>query len=173
VSEPTFVRRQLALKHGATQALDPMQVVIPERVLEVTGGVGVDVAFDAAGVQQSLDAAIGSLRARGALVGVALWEETANVNMNLLVLKEITFMGMELELWRAVPTNERVVFSGVIAYDRVHPDLIIEAIAAKKIIGIEDLVTSKIAIEDVVEKGFQVLLNGNGTEGMRIWIIFC
>jgi threonine dehydrogenase-like Zn-dependent dehydrogenase len=95
VSEPASVRRQLALKHGATQALDPTQVNISDRALEITGGVGVDVAFDAAGVQKGLDAAIGSLRPRGVLVNVALWEEMANVNMNLLVLKEIIFMGME------------------------------------------------------------------------------
>jgi hypothetical protein len=43
---------------------------------------------------------------------------------------------------------------------------LIEAIAAKKITGIEDLITSKIAIEDLVEKGFLALLNGRGSEGI-------
>jgi hypothetical protein len=52
----------------------------------------------------------------------------------------------------------------VLAYDRVHPE-VIEAVAAGKFGGIEDLITAKIPIDDVVEKGFKALLNDKAAHG--------
>lgn len=54
--------------------------------------------------------------------------------------------------------------AGTAAYDRVHPELL-EAIGAGKIAGLEDLITSKIALEDVVEKGFRALLENRDAHG--------
>jgi threonine dehydrogenase-like Zn-dependent dehydrogenase len=93
VSEPTTLRRQTATKQGATHVLDSTSTSIPERVLELTGGVGVDIAFDAAGVQVTMDAAIASVRPRGTVVNVAIWEKPAIININLLVMKEIFVTG--------------------------------------------------------------------------------
>jgi (R,R)-butanediol dehydrogenase/meso-butanediol dehydrogenase/diacetyl reductase len=73
--------------------LDSTSTSIPERVLELTGGVGVDIAFDAAGVQVTMDAAIASVRPRGTVVNVAIWEKPAIININLLVMKEIFVTG--------------------------------------------------------------------------------
>ncbi len=42
---------------------------------------------------------------------------------------------------------------------------VIEALAAGKIRGIEGLITSRVAIEDVVEKGFRVLLKDKDAQG--------
>lgn len=42
------------------------------------------------------------------------------------------------------------------------------AVAARKIVGIEDLITSKIAIEDIIEKGFQALLNDKESQGKPV-----
>jgi hypothetical protein len=39
------------------------------------------------------------------------------------------------------------------------------AVAARKIAGIEDLITSKISIDDIIEKGFQALLNEKDSQG--------
>ncbi|KAF8064978.1 alcohol dehydrogenase GroES domain protein [Lyophyllum atratum] len=138
-SEPALLRRQQALKHGASHAFDPLHVDVPAAVMKATGDTGVDIAFDAAGVQPSIDAAIQSVRPRGTIVNVAIWEKPAALNMNAIVMKEI-------------------VLTGTAAYDRVHPELI-EAIAAGKIPGLEELITRKIALEDVVEKGFRALLD--------------
>ncbi|GLB39685.1 putative alcohol dehydrogenase GroES-like domain [Lyophyllum shimeji] len=138
-SEPALLRRQQALKHGATHVFDPLDMDVPEAVMKATRGVGVDVAFDAAGVQGSIDAAMQSVRPRGTIVNVAIWEKSASVNMNIIVMKEIHL-------------------TGTLAYDRVHPELL-EAVAAEKIPGLEELITSKIALEDVVEKGFRALLD--------------
>ncbi|KNZ79279.1 (R,R)-butanediol dehydrogenase [Termitomyces sp. J132] len=139
MSEPTVLRRQQALKNGATLSLDPLSVDVPEAVTKATGGIGVDIAFDAAGIQASLDTALHSVRPRGTVVNVAVWEKTATVDVNLFWTKEI-------------------FLTGSAAYDRVHPELL-EAVAAGKIPGIEDLITRRIALEDVVEKGFKALLH--------------
>lgn len=48
------------------------------------------------------------------------------------------------------------------AYNNAHP-VVIEAISRGEIQGIEELITDKIEIEDVVEKGFLALLDrGDG-----------
>ncbi|KAF8152928.1 alcohol dehydrogenase GroES domain protein [Crassisporium funariophilum] len=148
ISEPALIRRTLALKHGATHALDPLSLsasgspsvsAIPNAVLQATHGIGVDVAFDAAGIQASIDAALMSLRPRGIFVNVAIWEADPRISMNLILLKEITV-------------------TGTIAYSQIHPELL-EAVAAGKFQDVEELITSRIAIEDVVEQGFMALLN--------------
>jgi hypothetical protein len=46
----------------------------------------------------------------------------------------------------------------------VHPELL-EAMAAGKISGIEELITRRVAIEDVVEKGFLTLVNDKDSQG--------
>ncbi|RDB17389.1 (R,R)-butanediol dehydrogenase [Hypsizygus marmoreus] len=139
ISEPAVLRRQQALKHGATQAVDPINTTLLDVVKQATGGLGVDIAFDAAGVQATIDAAIASVRPRGTVVNVALWERNASIDMNTVLIKEI-------------------ILTGTLAYDRVHEELI-EALAAGKIKDVESLITSRVAIGDVVEKGFKALLN--------------
>lgn len=50
------------------------------------------------------------------------------------------------------------------AYDGVHSE-VLEAVAAGKIPNIEKLITRKIALEDVVEQGFETLLNDRDSQG--------
>lgn len=62
-------------------------------VAKATENSGVDIAFDAAGVQASLDTCISSVKTRGLVVNVAIWEQSPKVDMNLVVLREITITG--------------------------------------------------------------------------------
>lgn len=55
--------------------LDPTKDDIVARCLELTNKKGVDVTFDAAGVQPGLDQAVNSLKARGTHVNIAIWEK--------------------------------------------------------------------------------------------------
>ncbi|KAF9477659.1 alcohol dehydrogenase GroES domain protein [Pholiota conissans] len=153
VSEPASLRRELALKHGATIAIDPLTpsesgspspATVPTAALKATNGIGVDVAFDAAGLQASVDAALMSLRPKGTFVNVAIWEFDPKVSMNLILIRELNV-------------------TGTLAYTGIHPELI-AAIAAGKITGIEELITKKISIDDVVEKGILSLLNEKETQ---------
>jgi len=73
VSEPTEARRNQA-KDAATFALDPRNQNITEEVLKLTGGRGVDVTFDVAGVKPALEAAMGALKYGGTHVNIALWQ---------------------------------------------------------------------------------------------------
>ena len=63
MSEPALIRRQFALDHGATIVIDPSEpTAVVRAVMMATNGIGVDVAFDAAGSQAGIDAALPSLR---------------------------------------------------------------------------------------------------------------
>ncbi|KAJ3517081.1 hypothetical protein NLJ89_g735 [Agrocybe chaxingu] len=140
VSEPAQIRRELASKHGATLAIDPLNAAGPiaTAVVKATG-IGADIAFDTTGVQAAVDTALLSVRPHGVFVNVAIWEDNPRMNLNLVVRRE-------------------VMVTGSIVYRGDHPELL-EAVAAGKLQGLEDLITRKIAIEDVVEQGFKALIN--------------
>ena len=100
VAEPAALRRNLAIQHGATLAVDPTTSDITRTVLEATDDVGVDVAFDAAGLQSTIDAAINSVRANGTVVNIAIYDAGVKVgiDMNSVSLKQITLLGDRLLL---------------------------------------------------------------------------
>ncbi|CAA7263285.1 unnamed protein product [Cyclocybe aegerita] len=102
-------------------------------------GLGADIAFDTTGVQAAVDTALLSVRPHGIFVNVAIWEDSPRMNMNLVVRREI-------------------MVTGSIVYRGDHPELL-EAVAAGKLQGLEDLVTRKIALEDVVDQGFKALID--------------
>ncbi|KAH7913631.1 alcohol dehydrogenase GroES domain protein [Hygrophoropsis aurantiaca] len=139
VSEPTKRRRELAGEHGATIVVDPLTADVVEEVMKATDGKGVHIAYDAAGVQATMTAALLSVRARGKIVSVASWAKPAEVDFNTCLLKEITLMASN-------------------TYTGDHPDML-KAIAAGKFTGLERLITAKVSLEDVIEKGFKALIN--------------
>ncbi|KAF9456698.1 alcohol dehydrogenase GroES domain protein [Collybia nuda] len=139
ICEPTELRREVSVQHGATLALDPTATDITATVLAATHGAGVDIAFDAAGVQQSMDTCLYSVKTRGLIVSVATWEQVPKVDMNLMLLREIT----------VTATN---------SYTGIHPELV-QAVASGRLSGIEDLVTARVPLEEVVERGIKALLN--------------
>ena len=73
VSEPTEMRRKQIGKL-ADQVIDSKTEDVPARCLELTGGKGVDVVFDCAGVVPAMTAGFSALAVRGVYVNVAGWE---------------------------------------------------------------------------------------------------
>lgn len=74
VSEPAEVRRQ----HTADLAdhvFSPADVAIGDECRKLTGGGGVDIVFDCAGIPAGLDTALDALKPRGTYVNVAGWEK--------------------------------------------------------------------------------------------------
>ncbi|KAK7437222.1 hypothetical protein VKT23_018664 [Stygiomarasmius scandens] len=140
VSEPAQTRRETAFKHGAT-VLDVSKGSEPNllaaQLFSLTNGIGVDLAFDAAGVSFSIDLALKALKSRGKLIAVATWGKTAEVDLNVVLKKEI---------W----------IGGIFAYTGIHPELI-QTVADGKFKGLEELITKRVQLEDVVEKGVKVL----------------
>lgn len=70
VSDPVAERRDAAARFGATDALDPTADDVVAAVQQLTGGIGVDYAFDAAGGAALLEAGLQATRRGGTTVGV-------------------------------------------------------------------------------------------------------
>ncbi|PNI09406.1 2,3-butanediol dehydrogenase [Arthrobacter sp. AFG7.2] len=143
VSELTQARKEKATSSGvADHVLDPSQENVPARVLELTGGTGADVAFECAGVNAVLDTMLDAVRPGGVVVNVAIWGAPATVDMQKLVLKEIDLRG-------------------TIAYVRDHPAVIRMVQEGK--VDLKPFITGRIALEDLVEQGFDTLINHKDT----------
>ena len=94
VSEVSKTRGDYALAFGAHHVINPMTDDVVAKVKEFTGGLGADVAYDAAGVQPAVDTAFLALRARGMLVNIAIWEKRVQLSMNEIVFRERSYMGV-------------------------------------------------------------------------------
>jgi S-(hydroxymethyl)glutathione dehydrogenase/alcohol dehydrogenase len=70
VSDPVAERRSAATHFGATDTLDPTVDDVVAASYDLTGGIGVDYAFDAAGHASLLDAGLRATRRGGTTVGV-------------------------------------------------------------------------------------------------------
>jgi len=81
VVEPILCRRELALRLGADGALQP-EDCLPERIKELTGGRGADVAIEASGSGAALQQAIDTVADEGAVVVVS-WYGTKPVTLQL------------------------------------------------------------------------------------------
>ncbi|KAI0752576.1 alcohol dehydrogenase GroES domain protein [Daedaleopsis nitida] len=145
VSEPASKRRELALSHGADTVYDPLEpgLSVPTELRKITADRGADVVFDCAGAQQTLDTAFKAVRPRGCVVNVAIWETRPTLDINAMTSKEI-------------------IFTGVMAYDRAHEEML-QAVAEGKFGGLENLITRRIGLEDFVEKGIKALINEKDT----------
>jgi threonine dehydrogenase-like Zn-dependent dehydrogenase len=142
VSEPASRRRELAVAHGATHVLDPTGIsaeAIAAEVQKANNGLGVDFVFDAAGIQAGLDAGLMSLRPRGVFINVAGWERSPRVDMNMILIREITL-------------------TGTVCYNGIHPEML-AAVASGQIKGVSDLITRKISLDDLVQDGLLALLH--------------
>lgn len=94
ISELTQARKEKATSSGvADHVLDPSQENVPERVRELTGGTGADVAFECAGVNAVLDTMLDAVRPGAVVVNVSIWGAPATVDMQKIVLKEIDLRG--------------------------------------------------------------------------------
>ena len=134
--EPSEVRRQKATDLGA-RALDPQQGEVSAQIRDLTQG-GTDFAFEVTGIPAVLSQAINSTHAGGETVVVSIWETEAAFQPNDLVIKERTM-------------------KGIIAYRHIYPAVM--ALMQQGYFRAEDLITGRIALDDIVEQGFETLLN--------------
>ncbi|KAI0329790.1 alcohol dehydrogenase GroES domain protein [Cubamyces sp. BRFM 1775] len=141
ISEPVPMRRELALKHGASAAFDPTSTTtdIVTEAKNATDGRGADVVFDCAGIQRTLDAAFLMVKPRGTIVNVAIWITRPELDMVSLLTKE-------------------VILTSTLSYDdQDYPDLL-EAVAQGKFDGLEDIITRRIGFDEFIEKGIKAML---------------
>lgn len=92
VSEVSSKRSAMARSFGAHHTVNPATSDAMQEIMGLTNGLGVDVAFDAAGVQVAADLAFKVLKTGATMMNVAVWEKPAIVNMTELLLGEKHYM---------------------------------------------------------------------------------
>lgn len=86
-------RRGFAKDFGAHHVIDPSETDVVLRTRELTDGAGVDVCYDAAGVQIAVDFGLKSVKARGTFVNIALWgAQRVSLNMTDMLFGERRYM---------------------------------------------------------------------------------
>jgi (R,R)-butanediol dehydrogenase/meso-butanediol dehydrogenase/diacetyl reductase len=93
ISELSPERRKGIESLGAEHVLDPTSEDLAARVKDVSGGLGADIAFDAAGAGPAVHQAVGALGATGTLVVVALHAKGFEFNPTSLVMGEKSMLG--------------------------------------------------------------------------------
>ncbi|MBI3971002.1 MAG: zinc-binding dehydrogenase [Chloroflexi bacterium] len=83
VSEPSPVRRALALTLGAAHAVDPREGRVREVVMDVTRGQGVAAAFEAAGNTAALRDCLGAVGEGGTVVLIGVAPTAAQVTLDV------------------------------------------------------------------------------------------
>ncbi|PYI23724.1 GroES-like protein [Aspergillus japonicus CBS 114.51] len=142
VAELMANRQRLARDYGAAHIVDPRAEGpgnTAARVRELTGGIGADVIFDTAGVEAALNEAIGACRTHGTIVNIAVWEKRPALRVNDLMYSELKYTGSAL-------------------YDESAFVNVIQALNHGQL-SPEKMITAKIGLDDVVEKGFEELVN--------------
>jgi Zn-dependent alcohol dehydrogenase len=95
VSDPVAERRDAATRFGASHAIDPSSTDVVEVAHELTGGIGVDYAFDAFGNAGLLEAGLRATRRGGTTVGVGAPKGTEMLTFNAVghVMQEKKLLG--------------------------------------------------------------------------------
>ncbi|WP_433274564.1 2,3-butanediol dehydrogenase [Pseudonocardia xinjiangensis] len=148
VVEPAAARKAKATGAGADVVVDPATDDPATAIRDVTGGAGVDVAFECAGIDAVLASAIGSVRPGGTVVNVAIWGHEPRVAVNDLVMSEVTLIGS-------------------LAYCGDHPDVI--ALLRDGKVDAEQFITGRIGLDDLVSGGFRQLID-NKEENVKILV---
>ncbi|KPI39589.1 (R,R)-butanediol dehydrogenase [Cyphellophora attinorum] len=139
VAEVAAERKAFAKHFGATHIVDPTKEDVAGKAKEITGGKGVDVALDCAGVAASIKSEVAAVRVRGTVVNVAIWEKEVPVQPNWFVFGEKSY--------KAVLGYLQKDFAGVV-----------KALGDGKLQPTK-MITSKIRVDRVVEDGYNALIN--------------
>jgi len=101
---------------------------------------GVDVVFDCAGVPVGLEAAFDAIRSNGLYMMVAVWEKP-----------------LTLPCWQFL--KKHITIKGVLIFSSEDFEEVMRWMSEGKLKGYEKMVTGRISVEDIVEKGFKELIN--------------
>jgi (R,R)-butanediol dehydrogenase/meso-butanediol dehydrogenase/diacetyl reductase len=143
------IRQEYAKTAGADVVLDPNEVDIAKEVKKLTGGMGVDVAFETTGAKVGFDIGIDSLKYEGTMVITSIWEGDVNFNPNVLVFSE-----------------KKIV--GTIAYRHEFPATIAQMSDGR--IKAKGYITKRIALDDIVKEGFESLTGPEKKKHVKILV---
>jgi Zn-dependent alcohol dehydrogenase len=94
--DPVVTRRQQAVDHfGVTDVIDPNAGDVAGAIMEATGGIGVDYAFDAVGSSTLVETCINATRPGGTtvMVGVPKIDQFLNVHALMFAMSEKKLTG--------------------------------------------------------------------------------
>jgi (R,R)-butanediol dehydrogenase / meso-butanediol dehydrogenase / diacetyl reductase len=143
LSEPNAVRAQQAENLGVTAIFNPAETSVPEELKERTQGIGVDVAIECSGNGRAFDDCVMSTRRAGTVVQTGLFVGATEVKPMVWSENDLTIAGT----W---------------CY-RVYDWQRIAALIQSGAFPVERVITSKIAIDDTVPEGFDVLIDPSGS----------
>jgi (R,R)-butanediol dehydrogenase/meso-butanediol dehydrogenase/diacetyl reductase len=124
--------------------LDPGIDDVPAKVYELTEGRGADVAFECAGVQPVFDTLFACLGVRGHQEVVAVYTKSVELNITGQMTMEEKSLGAS------------------IGYADDHPEAI--ELARTGQVDLGKFISSRIGVEEIVEKGYEQLRNHGETE---------
>jgi len=85
-SDPVAERRELARVFGATHVVDPLNEDLPQRCLELTGQIGMDYAFETAGIAKLVETGIAVTRPGGTTIAVGAPPLEQGIEINPFVM---------------------------------------------------------------------------------------
>jgi threonine dehydrogenase-like Zn-dependent dehydrogenase len=90
-------RLEMGLSLGADVAINIREQNVVERVWDLTGGIGADVVLECAGTTQSAADAVESTKKNGRIALIGTYSQPATLNVNKIVLWNITVSGSRAE----------------------------------------------------------------------------
>jgi threonine dehydrogenase-like Zn-dependent dehydrogenase len=139
-SEVAKKRQEFAKDFGAHHIIDPSKEDIVSKSRELCGGdTGPDIVFDCAGVPASIKGACESVRSRGAVINVAIWEKEIPFNPNWLVFREASY-------------------KAVLGYQKKDYEGVLDALGKGKLKP-NGMITGKIKMQNLVKEGYMPLIN--------------
>ena len=138
VIEMAKARKEYALNMGATAVFDPREVDVVAKIKELTDGLGADITFECIGNDKTAPLAIQLARKSGKVVMVGIFERESSLNF-----------------FEVVATEKQII--GSLAYNGEFKTAI--ALMNDGRIQAEPMITGKIKLADIIEKGFEELVN--------------
>lgn len=144
IAEPNPNRAALAADMDIGPVLDPTAESFGDQLAELTCGIGVDLAVECSGSTSGLAACITHTRRRGSVVQTGLHTQPATVDAMALSEKDLSLFGSWCYWTTDWPRIIRMVASGRYPVARA--------------------VTAQIPLPDVVDRGFDVLVDPQGDQ---------
>lgn len=144
VSEVNQTRAALAEGFDVGEVLDPTKTDVAAYLKDLTGGIGVDAVVECSGNERALQTALSAVRSAGHVSQTGLHTRPASIDPMLLSEHDITLTGT----W-CYPVFDFPRIVDLIARGR-YP--------------VEKVVTGRVPMADIVEKGFETLLSPTGDQ---------
>ncbi len=144
MSEVNPKRQDLARSLDVGELLDPRSTDVAADLKDRTGGIGVDAVIECSGNEIALQTALAAVRAAGSVSQTGLHTRPAAIDPMVLSERDITLRGT----W-CYPVTDWPRIISLIGGGRL---------------DVEQVVSARIDMGDIVEKGFETLLSPTGDQ---------